>query len=751
MCGLETFFSFPISSFSLAVWEHGARRGVLETMTIESRTITDNLDDLLAVLPPDLSRAITPEERPDLIEIVLDLGRRPEARFLNRAAYLREDVVSREELKFVEERVGAFGDDNRAGIPATLHRISAMRNRRGEVVGMTLRIGRAVMGIVDILRDLIESGQSLLLMGRPGLGKTTLLREMARVLADELGKRVVIVDTSNEIAGDGDVPHPAIGRARRMQVARVAQQHDVMIEAVENHMPEVVVIDEIGRVEETLAARTIAERGVQLVATVHGNTLDNLLANPTMSDLIGGIQAVTLSDEEARRRGTQKTVLERKAPPTFDVVIEMIERDQIAIRRPVGEIVDALLRGSDAPPEMRRRDENGDVVIEQPAPITASNRNDRDFEMRGYSGSQSGHGGGNANRGAGGRGNNGRNGGARGNGQRGARSGDDRHGASAVGGASGSGASGGSDLDRLDRREAGRRAREEAASSEEFFELGARFSPPMSTHAGSAEAKDVFSAAPGAAFERAVRNAEEADRARAIPEIYEPNVSKSDASAISADEIALRPTDATLDDATLDDAIVGERVVFDDDDFDDEESDSEPDAPGPRLRPDTPVDVSRVRRLYPFGVSRSRLGRAVKHLGLPISVARTWREADAVMMLTGPDGVALDSSLLRAPREMGLPIIAVQSNTYAHVLARLTDLYAAQLGDGQTSPRDMAIREAQNAVQRVLQEAEPVELRPQGKMLRRVQHQMAERFHLRSYSVGREPNRRVRYLPSLGR
>jgi stage III sporulation protein SpoIIIAA len=761
-CAGEKRFSSFHFSFILAVWEHDARRGVLEIMTIESRTITDNLDDLLAVLPPDLARAIAPSERPDLIEIVLDLGRRPEARFTNRAAYLREEVVSREELKFVEERVGAFGDDNRAGIPATLHRISAMRNRRGEVVGMTLRIGRAVMGIVDILRDLIESGQSLLLMGRPGLGKTTLLREMARVLADELGKRVVIVDTSNEIAGDGDVPHPAIGRARRMQVARVAQQHDVMIEAVENHMPEVVVIDEIGRVEETLAARTIAERGVQLVATVHGNTLDNLLANPTMSDLIGGIQAVTLSDEEARRRGTQKTVLERKAPPTFDVVIEMIERDQIAIRRPVGEIVDALLRGSDAPPEMRRRNENGDVIIEQPAPIAASNRHDRDFELRGYSGGQSGNSGGNGNRGASARGNNGRNGGARnsgarhsgtggarGNGQRGARSGDDRRGA----GAHPRGAIGG---ESLDRREAGRRAREEAASSDEFFELGARFSPPMSTHGGGAEANEAFAAAPGAAFERAVRNAEEADRARAIPEGYEPKVSQSDDSANSADEIALHPADKAQTDATQDDAMVGERVVFedddeDDDDFDDEESAGEPDAPGPRLRPDTPVDVSRVRRLYPFGVSRSRLGRAVKHLGLPISVARTWREADAVMMLTGPDGVALDSSLLRAPREMGLPIIAVQSNTYAHVLARLTDLYAAQLGDGQTSPRDMAIREAQNAVQRVLQEAEPVELRPQGKMLRRVQHQMAERFHLRSYSVGREPNRRVRYLPSLGR
>ncbi|HEX8833723.1 MAG TPA: AAA family ATPase, partial [Abditibacteriaceae bacterium] len=357
-------------------------------MSIEPRTITDNLDELLAVLPSDLADKISPDDRADLLEIVLDLGRKPEARFSNRFHYLREDPITRDELTYVEAKLGTFGTDNRAGIPATLHRISAMRNRRGEVVGLTMRVGRAVMGIVDILRDIIESGESLLLMGRPGLGKTTLLREMARVLADEVNKRVVIVDTSNEIAGDGDVPHPAIGRARRMQVARVDQQHDVMIEAVENHMPQVVVIDEIGRIEETMAARTIAERGVQLVATVHGNTLDNLLANPTMSDLVGGVQAVTLSDEEARRRRTQKTVLERKAPPTFDVVVEMIERDQIAVRRPVGDTVDALLRGHTAPPELRWRDENGDIQVEQPSPDEEAARSEHDFEMRGEFGAE---------------------------------------------------------------------------------------------------------------------------------------------------------------------------------------------------------------------------------------------------------------------------------------------------------------------------------------------------------------------------
>ncbi|HEV8192420.1 MAG TPA: AAA family ATPase, partial [Ktedonobacterales bacterium] len=282
--------------------------------------MTDDLDTLFAVLPPRIREALLHiEDLGNILEIVLDLGRLPEARFPGREVVLSNDPITAEDLAYVVEHIGEFGEDNRAGIERTLHRISALRNRRGEVVGLTCRVGRAVRGTVALIRDVVEEGRSILILGRPGVGKTTLLREAARVLADELGKRVVVVDTSNEIAGDGDVPHPGIGRARRMQVARPAEQHRVMIEAVENHMPEVVVIDEIGTELEALAARTIAERGVQLVGTAHGRTLENLLVNPTLSDLVGGIQAVTLGDEEARRRGTQKTVLERKAPPTFDV------------------------------------------------------------------------------------------------------------------------------------------------------------------------------------------------------------------------------------------------------------------------------------------------------------------------------------------------------------------------------------------------------------------------------------------------
>jgi len=307
--------------------------------------ITDDLEALVAVLPPPIATSLQAANRSeDLLEIILDLGRRPEARFVNGEIELSTQEVTQAEIDYVVSRIGEFGDDNRAGIERTLHRMSAIRNRQERIVGLTCRVGRAVYGTIDIIRDIVESGKSIMLLGRPGVGKTTMLREVARVLAEK--KRVIVVDTSNEIGGDGDIPHPAIGRARRMQVRTPTMQHAVMIEAVENHMPEVIVIDEMGTELEAEAARTIAERGVQLVATAHGNTLDNLMMNPTLCDLVGGIQTVTLSDEEARRRGTQKSVLERKAPPTFEMVIEIQDWDRLAVRHDVAEAVDAILRGS---------------------------------------------------------------------------------------------------------------------------------------------------------------------------------------------------------------------------------------------------------------------------------------------------------------------------------------------------------------------------------------------------------------------
>lgn len=360
-----------------------------EIQTFGEEVITDNIEDLLAVLPPRIVAALMASNQTgDLIEIVLDLGRPPEARYHDEEIVLSDDEISRDDIAYVAERIGRFGDDNRAGIERTLHRISAIRSRTGEIVGLTCRIGRAVYGTIGIIRDLVESGESILLVGRPGVGKTTMLRETARVLADDLRKRVIVVDTSNEIAGDGDIPHPSIGRARRMQVPTPMQQHAVMIEAVENHMPEVIVIDEIGTELEAVAARTIAERGVQLIGTAHGNTLENLIVNPTLSDLIGGIQSVTLSDEEARRRGTQKSILERKAPPTFGVAVEIQARDTVAVHRDVAASVDAVLRGQPLRLEIRRREADGSVTITEEQPYSpehspAADRGDSSMPRRG--------------------------------------------------------------------------------------------------------------------------------------------------------------------------------------------------------------------------------------------------------------------------------------------------------------------------------------------------------------------------------
>ena len=324
---------------------------------------SNELEALLRGLPADLASRVRSLDGLDgLLEIVMDLGRLPEARFAGREDTLRQHEITAEDIAYVISHIGQFGGDNRAGIERTLHRISALRNRAGKVVGLTLRVGRAVYGTVDIIRDIVESGRSILLLGRPGVGKTTMLREVARVLADEFGKRVVVVDTSNEIAGDGDIPHPGIGRARRMQVPTPSLQHAVMIEAVENHMPEVVVIDEIGTEQEAAAARTIAERGVQLIATAHGNTLENLMLNPTLTDLVGGIQTVTLSDEEARRRGTQKSVLERKAPPTFQVLVEIQAYQRVAMYHDVAQTVDAILLGMPVSPQIRERGVDGEIA-----------------------------------------------------------------------------------------------------------------------------------------------------------------------------------------------------------------------------------------------------------------------------------------------------------------------------------------------------------------------------------------------------
>ena len=320
------------------------------------------LRDLLNILPHQIQQNVFQHDDSEgLLEIILDLGRVPEARYLNKSTVIGSENITDLDIRHVTEQIGEFGDDNRAGIERTLHRISAIRNRNGKVIGLTLRVGRAIYGTIGIIQDLILSEKSVLLLGKPGVGKTTMLREVARVLADDAKKRVIVVDTSNEIGGDGDIPHPGIGKARRMHVKTPSRQHAVMIEGVENHMPEVIVIDEIGTEDDADAARTIAERGVQLVATAHGNSLENLIMNPTLSDLVGGVHTVTLGDVEASRRGTQKTVRERRAPPTFDVLVEIQGWNHVIVHENVSDVVDRILRGHPLSPSVRKVDEDGAV------------------------------------------------------------------------------------------------------------------------------------------------------------------------------------------------------------------------------------------------------------------------------------------------------------------------------------------------------------------------------------------------------
>ncbi|MCS7190139.1 MAG: AAA family ATPase [Fimbriimonadales bacterium] len=525
------------------------------TSASAQQSFADDLNAMLEVLPPTIRQWL--EEQPDLnqlLEVVLDLGRMPEARFMQRTIRLDSVQVEEYDLQYVAERIGQFGKDNRAGIPRTLHRISALRNRQGKVVGLTCRVGRAIYGTIDIIHDIVASGKSILLLGKPGVGKTTRLREIARVLADEYDKRVIVVDTSNEIAGDGDIPHPGIGFARRMQVPEPSLQHAVMIEAVENHMPEVIIIDEIGTELEAYAARTIAERGVQLIGTAHGTTLENLLMNPTLSDLVGGVQTVTLSDEEARRRGTQKTVLERKAPPTFDVLIEILDYHRLAIHHDVAQTVDRMLRGMTPRPEIRVQTDGGGYEVVQRSDLL-------------------------------------------------------------------------------------------------------------------------------------------------------PRATPTELPAYEAEPTPI-PTRATA-------------VVSGD------------------TRRGTPS------RVFPYGVSRSRLEKALRDLHLPAYVARDVSDADAV--------VVLHSTYQRRPPKVrealqrNLPIAIVRSNTYAQLVSALRDLFHKP-NNGE-SAEERALREAEEGVERVLATAEPYELSPQNSYLRRLQHQLIEKYRLLSESVGEEPNRRVRILP----
>jgi stage III sporulation protein SpoIIIAA len=611
--------------------------------------VTDDLDALLSTLPDDI---VTPlrelNNRANLLEVVLDLGRKPEARYRGSEAVLSENEVSRTELDYVIDRIGEFGGDNRAGIERTLHRISCIRNRRGDVVGLTCRIGRAVYGTISIIKDLVETGRSILLVGPPGVGKTTILRECSRVLSDEVRKRVVIVDTSNEIAGDGDIPHPSIGRARRMQVPMPERQHAVMIEAVENHMPEVIVIDEIGTELEAQAARTIAERGVQLVGTAHGTSLENLMLNPTLSDLVGGIQSVTLSDEEARRRGTQKSVLERKAPPTFDIIVELLDRERVAVHRDVGETVDSLLRGEIIPPEIRTRRTDGTIHTEIAHIAPPSGRGGQ------YGGSGGGRG---------------RDGGRRG---------------------------GYDDRGQHGLPNAPRRQMPESPAM--------RTTRTLEPERRSGRTQAVQTITPSAAPSYA-------GRSNGVP-------------AFGAAAPAEAPGMAAL--------------------YDEVEAQVAPEEADMRVGPN-PMSIANAAspnkplRVYPFGVSRNRLEQAMKTLRVPATLVREMGDADIVMTLK--NYYRKSPQALRAAESSGVPVFVLKSNTLMQIEQALANVFNVPV------PRDpvtTAMEEAEDAINSVLEGERPVDLAPQTSQIRRLQHQLAERYNLASISKGKEPFRRVR-------
>ncbi|AKF87305.1 hypothetical protein MFUL124B02_41015 [Myxococcus fulvus 124B02] len=710
--------------------------------------VADDFLLLVEVLPEGLRAVVGALAPSEVLEVVLDLGRVPEARLVDRVVRLRETPVGPEDLRQVMARVGTPGEDNRAGIERTLHRVSAIRNRRGQVVGLTLRVGRAVFGTIDMLKDLIGSGRNLLLLGRPGVGKTTKLREVARVLADDLGKRVMVVDTSNEIGGDGDVPHPGIGGARRMQVSRPDRQHDVMIEAVENHMPEVIIVDEIGTSAEASAARTIAERGVQLVATAHGNTLENLVLNPTLSDLVGGVQTVTLSDDEARRRRTQKTVNERKSPPTFDIVVEMVGRDEVRVHGDTAEAVDRLLAGKDVGGERRRQDaESGRVEVEPVRQVARASADTRASHARAASRAEESS--------ASARGlvheRQGERASARDEVVRGrpvsaTRAREQARESELVAVEGELARSGGSEPAHEDSRGTGEaRGREESqeespspARQEEGTEVESftQAEPRMDETGSTPRSR------PGVPRDMSSERA----GSRGLPGSAEPFGTSHGDDVAPPGAPSMRSAARAVS-FREEPSRVGEQRT----------PELASAAPPPRQTRfssrfvDEPQDegatpAARPTRIYPHGVGRELLQRVLREIPVEVRLVSRLESADLVVTLRSN---ANDPRMRRVVAKTGARVESVKRSSSAELRRMLKGFFNVLEGVDSEEVRE-AVAEAEAAVQRALREGVLVELAPRQPRVRKLQHRLVSRYRLEAVSHGSEPSRHLVIYPLGG-
>ncbi len=315
----------------------------------------DSIATLFDIFPAKIVKLLQNIDNEKLIEVICDIDRPLIARYLDGSEIELAYTITAKDLQAISTNrlLTAFTANNRCGIDKTLHRIACIRGKDGQsILGLTIRIGRILTPQIDLIADIIDTGESVLFLGKPAAGKTTKLRECADYLSTEGGKRVIIIDSCNEIGGEGNVPHFAVGRARRMPIPQGKKQYEIMLEAVESHNPQVLIIDEISTREEAMACKTIGERGIQLLASAHGERIENLIKNPAINTIIGGAASVTVGDKEASKTGN-KVVLKREFMPVFSHIIELTSYKEVQIHSNLEKAVDMFFNGSKFNPEVR--------------------------------------------------------------------------------------------------------------------------------------------------------------------------------------------------------------------------------------------------------------------------------------------------------------------------------------------------------------------------------------------------------------